>query len=78
LPTVRDGTVPPCIASIVGLSLIGTEFNDVTIKVLGAFSSTIVPLALGAVGLQLQLKLLKEEITPFSVALIIKLLIAPL
>ena len=47
---------------IVGLLLIGTEFNDVTIKVLSAFSSTIVPLALVAVGLQLQLKLLKEEI----------------
>ncbi|MFW3398484.1 AEC family transporter, partial [Aliarcobacter butzleri] len=62
----------------VGLLLIGTEFNDVTIKVLSAFSSTIVPLALVAEGLQLQLKLLKEEIKPFSVALIIKLLVAPL
>jgi len=78
LVTFKVLTFPPFIALIVGLLLIGTEFNDVTIKVLSAFSSTIVPLALVAVGLQLQLKLLKEEIKPFSVALIIKLLIAPL
>ncbi|MFW0694734.1 AEC family transporter, partial [Aliarcobacter butzleri] len=71
-------TFPPFIALLVGLLLIGTEFNDVTVKVLSAFSSTIVPLALVAVGLHLQLKLLKEEVKPFCAALVIKLLVAPL
>ncbi|MFW3346725.1 AEC family transporter, partial [Aliarcobacter butzleri] len=55
LVTFKVLTCPPFIALIVGLLLIGTEFNDVSIKVLSAFSSTIVPLALVAVGLQLQL-----------------------
>ncbi|QKF77734.1 AEC family transporter [Arcobacter defluvii] len=78
LITFKVLTFPPFIALMVGLLLIGTEFNQVTIKVLSAFSSTIVPLALVAVGLQLQLKLQKEEIKPFSIALIVKLFIAPI
>lgn len=78
LITFKVLTFPPFIALMIGLLLIGTEFNQVTIKVLSAFSSTIVPLALVAVGLQLQLKLQKEEIKPFSIALIVKLFIAPI
>lgn len=76
--TLKVVTFPPFIALIVSLFLIGVEFNDTLSKVLATFASTIVPIALVAVGLQLQFKLPKEDIKPFSVALIIKLIIAPI
>ncbi len=46
--------------------------------ILAFLSATIVPFALVAVGLQMRFKLPKEEVKPFTVALIIKLIIAPL
>lgn len=76
--TFKVLTFPPFIALIVALFLIGVEFNETLTKVLSSFASTIVPIALVAVGLQLQLKLPKEDIKPFSVALLIKLIIAPI
>jgi predicted permease len=76
--TLRVLTFPPFLSLIVALFLIGVEFNPIITKVLSSFASTIVPVALVAVGLQLQLKLPREEIKPFSVALIVKLIIAPL
>ncbi|QKF67322.1 putative permease [Arcobacter venerupis] len=76
--TLKVLTFPPFLSLIVALFLIGVEFNPVITKVLSSFASTIVPVALVAVGLQLQLRLPREEIKPFSVALIVKLIIAPL
>ncbi len=76
--TFKVLTFPPFISLIVALFLIGFEFNPVISKVLASFASTIVPIALVAVGLQLQFKLPREEIKPFSVALIVKLIIAPI
>lgn len=70
-------TFPPFISLIVALFLMGVEFNDTITKVLSNFANTIVPLALVAVGLQLQFRLPKDEIKPFSVALVIKLIMAP-
>lgn len=71
-------TFPPFIALITALFLMGIELNTNIIKVLTTLSNTIVPVALVAVGLQLKLKLSKDEIKPFGVSLIIKLLIAPI
>lgn len=71
-------TFPPFISLVAALFLMGVEFNPIISKVLASFSSTIVPMALVAVGLQLQFKLPREEIKPFSVALGIKLIIAPI
>ncbi|MGE3593621.1 MAG: AEC family transporter [Arcobacter sp.] len=76
--TLKVLTFPPLLSLVVALFLIGVEFNPIISKVLSSFASTIVPIALVAVGLQLQLKLPREEIKPFSVALIVKLIIAPL
>jgi malate permease and related proteins len=76
--TLKVLTFPPFLSLIVALFLIGVEFNPIITKVLSSFASTIVPVALVAVGLQLQLKLPREEIKPFTVALIVKLIIAPL
>ena len=75
--TLKVLTFPPFLSLVVALFLIGVEFNPIISKVLSSFASTIVPIALVAVGLQLQLKLPREEIKPFSVALIVKLIIAP-
>lgn len=76
--TMKVLTFPPFISLIIALFLMGVEFNEVITKVLSSFASTIVPIALVAVGLQLQLKLPGHEVKPFSVALIIKLFIAPI
>lgn len=78
LITYKVITFPPFIALIVGLVLIGTEFNSMVTKILESFSATIVPLALVSVGLQLQLKMQKDEIKPFSVAIVTKLIISPI
>ena len=76
--TLKVLTFPPFISLVVALFLMGVEFNPILSKVLASFSSTIVPMALVAVGLQLQFKLPKEDLKPFSIALVIKLIIAPI
>ena len=76
--TIKVLTFPPFISLIIALFFMGVEFNETITKVLNSFAITIVPIALVAVGLQLQLILPKEDIKPFSVALIIKLIVAPI
>ena len=76
--TFKVLTFPPFISLVLALFLIGIEFNPIISKVLTSFSNTIVPIALVAVGLQLQFKLPKEDLKPFSLALIVKLIIAPI
>ncbi len=76
--TVKILTFPPFISLILALFFIGTPFPDVILKVLSTLANTIVPIALVAVGLQLQLKLPSHEIKPFGMALFIKLLVAPM
>jgi len=75
---VKILTFPPFVSLIIALFFIGTPFPDTISKVLLTLANTIVPLALVAVGLQLQLKLPGHEIQPFAIALFIKLIIAPL
>lgn len=75
---VKIATFPPFISLVIALFLLGTPFPDTILKVLSALAVTIVPLALVAVGLQLQLKLPGHEVKPFSIALLIKLVIAPM
>ena len=76
--TVKILTFPPFISLVIALFFIGTPFPDVILKVLSSLASTIVPVALVAVGMQLQLKLPSHEVKPFGIALGIKLLIAPM
>ena len=75
---VKVLTFPPFISLIIALFFVGTPFPDVISKVLSTLANTIVPVALVAVGLQLQLKLPGHEIQPFGIALFIKLIIAPM
>jgi len=75
---VKILTFPPLVSLIIALFFIGTPFPETISKVLLMLGNTIVPIALVAVGLQLQLKLPGHEIQPFALALFIKLMIAPL
>lgn len=75
---VKVFTFPPFIALIIALCLMGVEFNDNITKVLSHMASTIIPVGLVAVGLQLKLRLTRDELKPFGTSLVIKLLVAPL
>jgi len=75
--TFKILTFPPFVSLIFALFFMGTSFHPTVISVLSSFANTIVPIALVAVGLQLQLKLPKEDIKPFSLALFTKLILAP-
>ncbi|HEY9129016.1 MAG TPA: AEC family transporter [Sulfurovum sp.] len=75
---VKIFTFPPFISLIIALLFIGIPFPEEITKVLAILANTIVPIALVAVGLQLQLKLPGHEIKPFGMALLIKLVIAPM
>ncbi|MCV6606928.1 MAG: AEC family transporter, partial [Campylobacterales bacterium] len=70
-------TFPPFIALIVALFFIGMDFPKTVDSVLESLASTIVPIALVAVGIQLKLKLPKDDIKPFFLALLMKLFFAP-
>jgi malate permease and related proteins len=71
-------TFPPFLSLIFALCFLGVEFNPLITNVLSNFAATLVPVALVAVGLQLQFKVPKDEIQPLSIALIIKLIFAPI
>ena len=75
---VKILTFPPFISLVIALFFMGVSFPIEITKVLAVLANTIVPLALVAVGLQLQLKLPGHEIKPFGLALFIKLVIAPM
>jgi len=73
---------PPFIAFLFAVlfSLFFSEYNypDLMTKVLEIITLAIVPCALISVGLQLQFKLDTNEIKPFTVSLVIKLILSPL
>jgi len=75
---VKIITFPPFISLLVALFLIGTTFHPVVTSVLSSLASTIVPLALVAVGLQLKFKLPREDLKPFFSALGVKLILSPI
>lgn len=71
-------TFPSFLALLVALLFLGQSFPPLLTSILTTFANTLIPVALVAVGLQLQFKLPKNDIKPLSIALIIKLAIAPL
>jgi len=68
---------PPFMALALAFLFLGNSYPSTVEYTLHALSSTVIPLALVAAGLQLKLFLPKEEIKPFSVAIFIKLILAP-
>ena len=71
---------PPLIAFIVAVILNSFHYTypDMIINILEILMLVLVPLALISVGLQLQFKLDANEIKPFTISLIIKLIISPI
>lgn len=71
-------TFPPFVALVFALILAEFDYPSAVVKTFEMLSLTIVPLALVSVGLQLQLRLPQNTFVPFSVALITKLIFAPI
>lgn len=69
---------PPFLTMVIAFLIQSITFYPVVTETLEVLAATIIPFALVAVGLQMQFKLPKEEQGPFGVALVVKLLIAPL
>lgn len=76
--TYKVLTFPPFIALCISLFFIGTKFPSSIESILISLSATVVPVALVAVGLQLEFKLPKHDLVPLSIALTVKLIIAPI
>lgn len=74
---IKIVTYPSFLALILALLLIGQTFPVIISNILTTFANTLVPIALVAVGLQLQFKIPKNDIKPLSIALLIKLVLAP-
>lgn len=74
---IKIVTYPSFLALILALLLIGQTFPIIISNILATFANTLVPIALVAVGLQLQFKIPKDDIKPLSIALLIKLVLAP-
>lgn len=71
-------TFPPLLALIAAL-LFGQEVYPGPIQpLLETLASTLVPVVMIAVGLQLKLRVLRADIVPFSLALTIKLIVLPM
>ncbi|QOG11723.1 AEC family transporter [Arcobacter sp. FWKO B] len=71
-------TFPPFVALVIAFIIKDFSYPNALSKSFEMLSYTIVPLALFSVGLQLQFKLQSDVIKPFSVALVTKLIFAPI
>lgn len=78
LIVVKIITFPSFLALLFALLFLGQTFHPMITSILTTFANTLIPVALVAVGLQLQFKLPRDDIKPLSIALIIKLILAPL
>lgn len=71
-------TFPPFLSLLFAFTLLGIQYDPTISSILDLLASTIVPFAILAVGMQLNLILPKNDIKPLSIALVLKLLISPL
>lgn len=71
-------TFPPFLSLLVALCFIGVQFPPMVTSILRDFSYTLIPVALVAVGLQLKLTMPKADMKPLGIALLIKLILAPI
>jgi predicted permease len=69
---------PPFIALVIGLLTMSVPYPAVLEAVLRGIAASLVPVVMIAIGLQIKLKLEPGNWAPFSVGLLIKLVIAPL
>lgn len=71
-------TFPPFISLLLAFTMVGIDYNKTLENILYIMANTIVPFAVIAVGMQLQLILPKNDIKPLSIALFIKIIISPI
>lgn len=71
-------TFPPFIALLAAFILKPFPYPKIVINTLIPLENTLIPLVMIAVGFQLTLKIKKEELSPLSIGLTLKLLAAPL
>lgn len=69
---------PPFIALIAAFLLKPFPYPKIVTNILVPLENTLIPLVMIAVGFQLTLKIKKEETSPLSIGLILKLIAAPL
>jgi predicted permease len=74
----RISLFPPFIALVLGLLTMSVPYPAVLETMLQSIAASLVPVVMVAIGLQVKLKLEPGSWTPFSVGLLIKLVIAPL
>ncbi|MBF0329206.1 MAG: AEC family transporter [Nitrospirae bacterium] len=82
-PTIQDVlkkiiSFPPFIALVLAFLLKSFTYPPMTVSILNALSSTLVPVVMIAVGFQLTLRLSREATTQLCIGLSIKLVGAPL
>lgn len=82
LPTARGvvlriATFPPFLALVLAMSLRGVAFPAALSDVLATLAATLVPVVMIAVGLQLSLRIRREEAAPLALGLAGKLVVAP-
>ena len=71
-------TFPSFLAMILALTLNSSVIPIQIMTILKYISATLMPVALIAIGLFLKLKIDKEHLKPFYIALFVKLIVAPL
>jgi predicted permease len=71
-------TFPPFISLVFALLLFKVDLPIYYFSVLNPIAQTLVPLVMFAVGFQLSLKISSHDIKPFTIGLLIKMIIAPL
>ena len=73
----RIATFPPFLALVLALSLRGVAFPATVGDFLATLAATLVPVVMIAVGLQLSLRIRREEAAPLALGLAGKLVAAP-
>ena len=74
---LRIATFPPFLALVLALALRGVAFPAAVSDFLAALAATLVPVVMIAVGLQLSLRIRREEAAPLALGLAGKLVVAP-
>jgi len=69
---------PPFIALIIAFALNGVEYHPDLSKSLATLGNTLIPLALISVGYNLQLKIPKNDMSPFLLGIANKLILLPI
>lgn len=71
-------TFPPFVFLLLAFMLVDIQYSSFVQNILIILSDTIVPFAVTAVGMQLVLRLPKEDLKPLSISLLIKLILSPI